>query len=699
MGDVARDTLESWQDGVITAGETDQIPPSSVPLAYNAILGSLGPGKAIFAKRSGFTTVNATPLTGSAPILGLFNFRERTGTDYASMRVVTTDAGEVATIDTLDAVTVVDAAGLTSGTHYPDFAVMNNLCFLCNGVEAKKITGGLLQLWGITRPTVGTLSAIASVTTGNPNGTYELRCTFGNSVTGVESSGSDTATATVTVANKVINVSNIPVSTDPQVDTRYIYIRNTSTMTQFYRALTIANNTATTGAINTLDSALTVIIPGSASNDPPPATITTCAVHKNRMFVATATTLYYSNVGKPEAFNLVSQYEDVNKDDGQKITGLVSINGVLLILKENSTFVLEGETPSTWAIQLVDGRVGCIGPRARTVGAGNVYWWSPLRGPVQWAPGGVVNAIGTDLIGPTIGEDGVNTANMASICVAADDTQQRVLFAVPGVGQARNTIILPFQMKLQRWESDRWDPFDISALGMAEDASQVRRLQLGGYSGQVWQYGADGRDGVESGTHTGTFVASASSISSITDATATFNTTGGGLVERKVTILSSDYQHMTTVRPYITANDATSLTLSTSVSGFAIGETYTYIVGGMDFQMESHTRDLGHPFLKKRFEFAYLATRPQGSAMLVTMLVNAQDGQATSANNTSSASMWDTAVWDDSYWSGLVTIYSKYRIGKTGMSMQMRVRNPYVDEGLAIVKMGCRAELQVDRWQ
>lgn len=696
MGAVVQDAIESWENGVVTSGEKDMIPSSASPRAWNSILASVAPGKAIFAKRDGFAVMNRTPLAASLPIIGMFPFRERTGSSYVQSLLLATSGGQLSSMATDGALTEIGSAVFTTGTYYPFFTVMNNTCFMGNGIEAVAFSGGAVRKWGIIRPTVGAMSGSAGAA-GSPSGTYELRVTFGNSTTGHESSASDTAGSTVTVSSQKIAVSNIPISPDPQVDRRFLYVRNTATQARFYRAGTLSDNVTTGLSLDFVDVNLTVPAPTTTSSAPPPSTIIAAAVYKDRLFVATPTALYYSPIAKPEAFDLDVNYEAVNADDGQKIVGLASAGANLLILKEHSIHALTGDTPATWSIQEVDSRCGCVAQRSIVQAGGSIFWWSQALGPVMWT-GQAVQSIGIDLLAPTIGEEGVNQNSLSTICASADELNQRVLFAVPGAGYSRNTILLPYNTRLQRWESDKWDPMDVSAMTIADDENGVQRLYLGSYAGQVFEYGTASSDGIYTGTHTGTFTAGGSVVTTISDASATFDTTGGGLVHRKVTILDSGLDHITTVRPYVASNTGTSLELSVGVSGLVPGNVYTYIVGGPDFQMDTYARTHGAPFSKKRYEFEYIATRPAGSAILVNLLVNGRDGETQVVQGSVDAAKWDEATWDVSYWAGVESVFNKFRVGKTGAMIQMRVKNPYVDQGLAVVKVGGRAEMQVDKW-
>jgi hypothetical protein len=69
------------------------------------------------------------------------------------------------------------------------------------------------------------------------------------------------------------------------------------------------------------------------------------------------------------------------------------------------------------------------------------------------------------------------------IHVAVDRDNQRLQWAIPGAGQARNTFLLPFNYRVQRWEANKWDPMDVCSMGVVEDTSGRSWVHLGNYKG------------------------------------------------------------------------------------------------------------------------------------------------------------------------------------------------------------------------
>lgn len=108
----------------------------------------------------------------------------------------------------------------------------------------KVAPDGTASDWGIQRPNV-TLGAADSGAGTLDAGTYQYTVTFRNSVTTSRSNANPNNVSITVGANRQVTLSNIPISSDPQVDSREVY-RTTAGGTILFLLATIANNTATT---------------------------------------------------------------------------------------------------------------------------------------------------------------------------------------------------------------------------------------------------------------------------------------------------------------------------------------------------------------------------------------------------------------------------------------------------------------------
>lgn len=686
------EALTGWPAGVNTTLRPDRLPPTASPRGLNSYLTNALGGEAVVGKRRGASVFTTTPITASPAVIGQYAFLKRSALTLTSYHVALTDTGRLELISNTGGLTNL-ATGLDTSGAFPDFEVANNHLFFVNGTDRKKYDGTTVTEFGIAEPS--TACVIADAGSGsNHNGTYEGRYTFYNGTTGQESSASATSNS-LTLTNNAIDWSSVDVSSDSQVTARRLYLRNTATMTTFRLVATISDNTSTTAQTDVADSSLVTLGPDTEENDRVPSTVRFLAWHNSRMFAADGQYLYYSKVGFPEAFD-PDFYEPVNADDGQSITGLHVAQDVLLIFKSNTTYALYGDDPQTWVVRPVSTTIGCTSHRSVVAVEDKVYWWSE-QGPAVWDGATPPRLFGREVLSPTVGPDGVNQSRLNQVVACVDFPRDHVIFWVPGLSQTRNTIGLPYNYRLGAFDSSLWDPFDVASAATVEDSNGQPWVFLGGYSGRVYKWWNADSDGVPTGsTTTGTFVAASTSVTTVTDATATFPTTNGGLTDCKVTILNSDGYHVGSTRQRISSNTATGFTLGTAVAGLTAAATYTYIVGGPDWQWDTYWSDLGDAFSKKRMLFLYLQMASSGSSVTIrcdlAFNFDTSSGQtkALTFDTSAPSSVWDEAIWDTSAYGTLASVNSRQRIGRTGWTWRARLRNAYADQSATLYKVGIR---------
>lgn len=703
MGDLIKQVYSNWPDGANTSAEADEVPPTAFTISRNTYLRSISDGKAIPAKRKGATVLNATPVTGSSAVIGQHEFKRLSGGMFTSSHLVISDNGRIDKVDTAGTLTAINATAFTSSTtqeHLPSFADANNLCFMVNGIEAKKYDGTTLTTFGIVEPSTG--PTLTGGVAGLHNGTYEAWVTFYNTSTGHESSAG-AKSSQVTVANLKIDWTNIPVSSDSQVDARRLYIRNVGTQANFYFVAQLAGNVATTYTSNIADSSLSVLGPDQDSNDPPPTGVKYLAWHKSRMFAADDTTVYFSPIEDPESFD-PDNTEPINPDDSQKITGIISAFNALIVFKSHSMYAIVGDSPDTWEVQLIDPNFGCVAHRSIIFAGNALYWWGQ-QGPAVWDGGGPPQWLGPNKISRTLDPAllSFSQVEIAKICSIEDKNEHRVIWAVPEIGKTRNTIMFPYSHRLNQWESTGWDPFDVSSLASVEDTNGRPYVIIGTYSGQMFKLWNGDHDGIDlTATYQGTFVAAATTVATITDLTASFPTTGGKYIERKVTVVDSNGIPVDDVRPYITANTGTALTLSATLQGFIVGRTYTYYIGGPALYFTTAWLNQGDPFLKKRYQHCFVTLRATNNAVNVLVDLQADfqvvtTGLSPTVIDIAGGGVWDSSLWDSFLWDAFESDSERFRIGKTGRAIQIRIQHYAPNAGFDILKLGITAETLTDQ--
>lgn len=216
----------------------------------------------------------------------------------------------------------------------------------------------------------------ASVTAGNPNGSYTYKVTYVSRF-GHESNAGPASPA-VTVSSKQIDLTEIPVSPDEQTVARRIY-RTVASGTVYLLLTTIYDNSTTTYTDNTADGSLSQIQPptaGSFSNDnSPPPKAGIVRVWKRTVFLAgdpqNPDTLYFSTDDEPESFPIVNSFEL----DG-KITAIYETYSGLVVETENGKWQVVGDNPDFAVDKIIEG-MGCVGRRA--AGTGKLLGWSVDR--------------------------------------------------------------------------------------------------------------------------------------------------------------------------------------------------------------------------------------------------------------------------------------------------------------------------------
>ena len=686
-----------WAGGVQGSTDSTLLDLNTSPRGLNSTLTLGQGGRPLAAKRKGLSLINATPIASSPAIIGQHDYYNiGNSTRY---HVLATNIGGLLTRNiSTDALTV-QSTSLTSGEHYPDFSVANDLCFIVNGQDRLKFDGTAVTNFGITRPTVGTMAGAAG-SAGMHDDTYELRVTFANSSTGHESSASGTAAATVTVSNQTIDWTNIPVSADTQVDTRYLYARNTATQTQFYRVGTVADNVTTTASTSILDANATTAAPTTIGRNRPPSGTRFLALHQGRLFAATSTALHWSKIDEPEAFDDLA-FEGINPSDGQRITGLVSTKEILLVFKEDRVYaIVNGNNPNTWQVRLVDDDFGCVSHRTIANMDGTTYWWS-RHGLCGWSGESQI-ANFTDRYYGDIAE-AFNPAEMARASAAKDELNNRLLVSVPAnVGGTRANRLIPFNTGLQRFEATYWDPMDAASLGTCVASSGSPRIYLGGYLGQLFLMDSGHNDGVPSGTSKGLVTATAisqSTFSTLLDedgGAAALVTTGGGLLERYFQLFTS--AGVPVGRARITAHTATAVTLASNLTELTVGTQYIWAIGGPDFQWD--TPWVGDSSFKKRYEYLITTVKALGYGSQTFIDLNfdwqtaSSDPKLKTLTTSQSNSLWDESHWDVSVWDAGEAVRDRVRIGRTGFVWRARIRNSYPDQPVGFISLDVNSASQ-----
>lgn len=697
----------NWVNGITTSPAADALPDGFSPRGRNTNLVNIGQNTAQVGARKGPQTSNVTPITGSPVMLGQYQLKRIDGT---KIHLLVSSGGRLDKSNADTTTSAINATAFTSGTHFPSFATVNNFAVIANGVDLKKTDGTTVYAVGIARPAAPTATAAAGGAMAA--NTWDVALTYFNSTTGEESSLSDFTSVTLAAGNLQINISwGAPA--DPQVDYIRVYLRNQTLGPNVYLAisgLTPAPNATWNGfavatlatvanVSSTVFSAFKLIAPSITGNNPPAVTLQFPVWHHSRLFLFDTGNAYYSNItdldAHPESFD-PNNVEPINPSDGDYITGAISFGGNLYIFKKYSLWEIDGYDPSSWSVTQISDKYGCGSHRTIKIAGGALYWWanSALGLLTMATPGTQPLEVAKELLSATVSDTALNTLSLSQACAEVDEANDLILFALPGPGSTtRNNVILPFNYRVKRFVADLWNPFDVASWCVVEDAATPKTVYAGGYAGQIFKWWQTTNDGVPTGT-TGSGTVTSATTTTLTDSVAAFSTTGGGLIERYAYYIPS----MGAVqRRRITANTGTQLTV-TPAWDTALVPGDRYVVGGIDWQLDTKWEKFSAAFIKKRFEFLTLEGLSDQTGLTINVDVFTKDNlvdivKTLTFTITSGGAVYDTGIYDTDVYASSSRLSKRKNIGVSGKSIRLRVRQLQADKQITLNKIGLQASL------
>ena len=707
-----REEIDEWSKGATVNSYPDKVTKNSSPRALNTAWLRTG----YPAKRKGcpiLTPAGPVNLPSSAPhkpaLLALGTFEGIEWGIFDDGRWMKIVAGAWVDLDPTNPIP------FTAGTNIPSVAIANNLLFVVNGVDAKKINGTVVQNFGIQ--TMAAPTVVDSGVAGNPSGTYRFAVTAANTATGAESSRSPFTE--LAVVGKKITVSwTFP--SDLQIDVVRVHIFKEGLTDTFFRLVgtnvTPAASSVTGGysettvsiTVNVTDdniNDLIILSPGEHDNDIPPTGATFIAYHNSRMFATDGVDLFFSTISKPESFS-ADRVEHVNPGDDQQIVAFASLDDdVLVIGKTHSIHRLLGPNdPNVWEIREVAESIGIKAART-LIAVNSLLMWVAEQGMFQMEAGGVPTRIigGETDQGPDVGEfHHLNLSQLDKAIAQFDTLHQRIFFALPAMGKSRNTLIHPYNVKLNVWE-DTWDPMDISAMGILyESATGFPYVAIGNYRGRAFKlWGTPYVDGVRVSSGTGTFTLkgtpTAVGAASLTDTTATFDTADDGLDEIPVIAVSPTG---TVSRNIIESNSTTVLTLAENWAPLP-DTTWKYYIGSPNFEFDTQEmaptaatllRSSGSKFNTRNFKHVMLkGMSDTGDAHIEILAFVDTVLTQISTDITGTGMTWDVDNWDEGIWGTAAAVATHHvGLGRRGKVCGLRIVNRDPAVGFVLLGIGLK---------
>lgn len=211
------------------------------------------------------------------------------------------------------------------------------------------------------------------------NITLTYTYTYWNDADGTESAPATPSGELALTAGKVVALSNITVSNDPQVTHIRIYRIQAGVGTTMQLVKQIPNNlTATRDAVSTTD--LTTVL-DTYDNQTPPLGLQYLVEAYGVLFGAVGNKLHFSKIGKPNYWPASQSFLIKST-----ITGLLPIQNGIFVYTLSETFMLVGSTIEDFELIPVSNEYGCNSHKSCKL-VKNTPVWSCLDGIASWSNG------------------------------------------------------------------------------------------------------------------------------------------------------------------------------------------------------------------------------------------------------------------------------------------------------------------------
>ena len=294
----------------------------------------------------------------------------------------------------------------------------------------------------------------------------------------------------VDCVHQKVTLTNIPVSSDPQVDQRLIY-RTLAGSENYYLAAIINDNTTTTYVDNLHDSALGDDMEEDHDVAPLGKYFTWW---DDRLWIADddENLVYYSKIKVPDAFDIANQLVSARSGEAEdKITGLHPYKSYLYVFKKNSIKFIVKKDDGTYGIYDCESDHGCRAPWSIVTANGLLCFlsergWESFNGCTPYP---IPISMPVERTFSTIDD-----TKLDYICAVHHRRYNEILMTISDrtSGSARTAVCnyLNSGLYLFYWHKTP------SFLGQARDSSKRMQTYLGTRDGYVYK--------VDSGTQDGT---------------------------------------------------------------------------------------------------------------------------------------------------------------------------------------------------
>lgn len=235
----------------------------------------------------------------------------------------------------------------------------------------QRIDGAVVMDAGIPAPTSapttveGAAGALAA-------GAYIYVITFLNSATGAESDFGTKSTSLTITADKKIDLTAIPVSSNGQVNARNIYRTEADQTGEYFFVAQLTDNTTTTYTDNVKDEDLDTR--ASLDNGLPPGSLIFCEAWAERLWVMNKETVFFSRAGLPESMSADFSIP-ILVNDGHVLRGMAAQADRLIVGKTNKMHYIRGDDESNFGRHTLSDRHGLFAGHSLVVVEGVAFWF------------------------------------------------------------------------------------------------------------------------------------------------------------------------------------------------------------------------------------------------------------------------------------------------------------------------------------
>ena len=337
-----------------------------------------------------------------------------------------------------------------------------------------------------------------------------------------------------------------------------------------------------------------------------PAAGVSCVFYRGRLFLARDDTVLWSKVGLPFLFRISGEARKEIGDDGDPVTALRVFGESLVVFKQNSIWVLNGDVEESGFVFYPASRwVGCISRNSCVVTSEGIVFFDMQMVPWMFdlTPQSIREPVGNviDVWNSFSADLGVTARYSYWGCGYYAEERAAVFNFVDGNDAYGDPYVFFLDGRVWSKLSSggmKWTCFAELTLGDAPGGA--RCFYIGNGSGQTFYIPPDTLgndpvgDGIMSGTVSGT--ATGGAATTVTVGAAAFKTTEDSLIGRNVTVVRAS--DGTIQHALIVSNTGTVITVA-SWPTFTPASGDTVYVGAIHAILHLGEYDLGSPQAKR----------------------------------------------------------------------------------------------------